>query len=80
MAILDRKALPNTFLHRSVIATDDLGFDSAIRQLSQATVIADMYYIVGGIKAGQGAVITKNRLSVADVWRLDAPERQVNEK
>lgn len=33
------------------------------------------YIIVGGAKPGEGAIVTRNRTVVADLWELDAPSR-----
>lgn len=43
--------------------------------LSDAPLIADVYYIVAGTKEKEGAVITRDRLNASDVWRLSPPER-----
>jgi hypothetical protein len=40
--------------------------------LSNNELIADVYYILAGVSAGQGAVIFRNRLNITDIWRLDA--------
>jgi hypothetical protein len=70
-AIKEKNATLVSFLTRNVLSRDN-NFESAIKDLSNDLLIADVYYIVGGVSAGQGAVITRNRHNATDVWRLDA--------
>lgn len=70
-AITEKNASLVTFLAREVM-TNEYDFESAVANLSNDTLIADVYYIVAGVSAGQGVVISRNRLNAADVWRLDA--------
>ncbi|EDO37695.1 predicted protein, partial [Nematostella vectensis] len=72
VALLDKKALPPLFLIRQIVATEGVDFPQAVNELSSAPMFDDSYYIVGGVKPDQGAVVTRNRLSTADVWMLDA--------
>jgi len=44
-------------------------YEQALAALSKDYLIADVYYIVGGLTAG--AVISRNRTEAADVWTLD---------
>eukprot|EP01047_Picozoa_sp_COSAG01_P052515 COSAG01_NODE_5529_length_4204_cov_4.968088_4_plen_101_part_00 len=37
---------------------------------STGDLIDEIYYIVGGAGPGEGAIITRDRLNTADVWRL----------
>ena len=30
----------------------------------------EVYYIIGGVRPGEGAIVTRDRLNTADVWRL----------
>ncbi|XP_043917161.1 N-acylethanolamine-hydrolyzing acid amidase isoform X2 [Protopterus annectens] len=46
-------------------------FESAMLTLSKTPLIANVYYIVGGTKAKEGVVITRNREGPADIWPLD---------
>lgn len=69
-AIFNKNALPVSFLMRESVSTG-LEFEQAVALLSSKETIADIYFIVGGMKAGQGAVITRDRPKAADVWRLD---------
>ena len=47
-------------------------YAEALDRLSNVTIIAPVYYIIGGVKPGEGAVITRDRLHAKDVWTLDA--------
>ncbi|KAL3881916.1 hypothetical protein ACJMK2_028303 [Sinanodonta woodiana] len=70
LALLDRKAVPTTFLVRDILANVP-DFESAINHLSTTDTIAPVYFIIAGVNPGQGAVITKGRLETIDIWRLD---------
>lgn len=70
-AIFNMKALPLTFLIRNVVSTAGMDFEQAVKMLSQVPLMADSYLIVGGVKVGQGAVITRNRENTADFWYLN---------
>ncbi|KAJ7328587.1 hypothetical protein OS493_024508 [Desmophyllum pertusum] len=69
-AIFNKNAMPITFLIRDVISTEGMDFEHAVKTLSQVPLIADGYLIVGGVNVGEGAVVTRNRESTADVWNL----------
>ncbi|KAL9983019.1 hypothetical protein ACROYT_G005140 [Oculina patagonica] len=69
-AIFNKNAVPITFLIRDVVSTDGMDFTHAVKKLSHVSLIADGYLIVGGVKVGEGAVVTRNRESTADVWKL----------
>jgi len=73
-AITEKNATLVSFLSRDVLARET-NFESAIENLSNDLLIADVYYIVGGVSADQGAVISRNRTGASDVWRLDDPSR-----
>jgi len=73
-AIEEKNASLVTFLSRTVFANEN-DFEAAINNLSNDELIADVYYIVAGVSAGQGAVISRNRHNATDVWRLSAPSR-----
>jgi len=63
-----------TFLLREVFENEN-DFQGALSNLSSGTLIADVYYIVAGVSAGQGAVISRNRTGADDVWILNSPTR-----
>eukprot|EP01114_Cavostelium_apophysatum_P004329 TRINITY_DN1453_c0_g1_i1.p1 TRINITY_DN1453_c0_g1~~TRINITY_DN1453_c0_g1_i1.p1 ORF type:complete len:495 (-),score=141.68 TRINITY_DN1453_c0_g1_i1:82-1533(-) len=70
-AITEKNASLVTFLSRDVF-TNENDFDAALENLSDGELIADVYYILAGVSAGEGAVISRNRLNASDVWLLDA--------
>ena len=69
-AIFNKNAVPVSFLMREAVSRE-LDFKQAVELLSSREIIADIYFIVGGKKPGQGLVITRDRPKAADVWRLD---------
>ncbi|XP_026162999.1 LOW QUALITY PROTEIN: N-acylethanolamine-hydrolyzing acid amidase-like [Mastacembelus armatus] len=46
-------------------------FKDAVMSLSKIPIITGVYYVVGGVRAGEGAVITRDRTGPADIWPLD---------
>lgn len=68
-AIEEKNASLVSFLLRDVF-TNENDYDSALGALSKTNLIADVYYIVGGMDSG--AVISRNRTVAADVWKLDS--------
>jgi len=73
-AMTEKNATMVSFLSRNVFQRES-DWDAAVENLSTGTLIADVYYIVAGATANQGAVISRNRLNATDVWKLDAPSR-----
>uniref|UniRef100_A0A6B2LA01 ceramidase n=1 Tax=Arcella intermedia TaxID=1963864 RepID=A0A6B2LA01_9EUKA len=73
-AIEERNASLVSFLLRDVF-TNEQDFQGALENLSNDELIADVYYILAGVSAGQGAVISRNRTGADDVWLLDSPSR-----
>jgi len=73
-AIEEKNASLVSFLSRQVLAREN-DFKSALINLSNDELIADVYYILAGVSAGQGAVISRNRINATDVWLLDSPSR-----
>lgn len=76
LALLNKKAIPVTFLVRNVVSTPGTDFDHALEVLSQMPLIADCYLILGGVNAGQGAVITRDREDTANIWLLSNDTRK----
>jgi len=72
-AIVEKNASLVTFLSRDVL-TNENQFESAILNLSEDELIADVYYILAGVSSGEGAVISRNRQNSSDIWRLNSPE------
>ena len=58
-------------LVRDTISDKKMDFESAVNSLATKRLIAPSYIIVGGMKSGEGAVITRDRASAKDLWRLD---------
>jgi hypothetical protein len=73
-AITERNASLVSFLSRTALENGD-SFETALSNLSNDELIADVYYIMAGSKPGEGAVISRNRMNATDVWRLNAPSR-----
>jgi len=46
-------------------------FQDAVVRLAKVPIITDVYYILGGVHAGEGVVITRDRGRSADIWPLD---------
>ena len=46
-------------------------YASAIAMFEKTDLVDEVYYIVGGAKAGEGAVVTRDRIGTANVWRLE---------
>lgn len=46
-------------------------FQDAVVRLAKVPIITDVYYILGGVNAGEGVVITRDRQGSADIWPLD---------
>jgi len=73
-AIVEKNASLVTFLNRDVFTREN-DFQSAVENLANGELIADVYYIVAGVSAGEGAVISRNRHNATDIWMLDSPTR-----
>ena len=70
-AILDGTGAIVSFVLRDTLSNSSMDFESSLAFLQSTPLIATSYIILGGAKAGQGAVITRDRTHAADVWRLD---------
>lgn len=46
-------------------------FQDAVMRLAKVPIITGVYYIVGGVRAGEGVVITRDRAGPADIWPLE---------
>jgi hypothetical protein len=73
-AIQEKNASLVSFLLREVFENEN-NFQDAITNLSNDELIADVYYILAGVSANEGAVISRNRTDAADVWILSYPSR-----
>lgn len=63
------KRSPVSWLVRETLeeATD---FQDAVMRMSKIPIITGVYYIVAGVLAGEGVVITRDRKGPADIWPL----------
>uniref|UniRef100_A0A8D3AX30 N-acylethanolamine-hydrolyzing acid amidase n=1 Tax=Scophthalmus maximus TaxID=52904 RepID=A0A8D3AX30_SCOMX len=61
---------PVSWLVRETLAEAE-NFQDAVMRLSKIPIITGVYYIVGGVRAGEGVVITRDRKGPADIWPLD---------
>ncbi|OWK13569.1 NAAA, partial [Cervus elaphus hippelaphus] len=59
------------FIKSGQTLSESENFEAAIYKLAKTPLIADVYYIVGGISPKEGVVITRNRGGPADIWSLD---------
>ncbi|KAI3370437.1 hypothetical protein L3Q82_025199, partial [Scortum barcoo] len=64
------KRSPVSWLVRETLEEAE-DFQDAVMRLSKIPIITGVYYIVGGVRAGEGVVITRDRPGPADIWPLD---------
>ncbi|XP_069007776.1 N-acylethanolamine-hydrolyzing acid amidase-like [Embiotoca jacksoni] len=64
------RRVPVSWLVRETLEEAE-DFQDAVMRLSKIPIIANVYYIVGGVRAGEGVVITRDRTGPADIWPLD---------
>ncbi|XP_078250605.1 LOW QUALITY PROTEIN: N-acylethanolamine-hydrolyzing acid amidase [Pogona vitticeps] len=65
-----RHSSPVSWLTRTVLSEAE-DFEAAVHMLSKTPIIADVYYIVGGVTPKEGVVITRKRSGPVDIWPLD---------
>ncbi|XP_074084570.1 N-acylethanolamine-hydrolyzing acid amidase [Macrotis lagotis] len=70
VAALLKKNCPVSWLLRNTLEEAE-NFEAAVIKLAKTPIIADVYYIVGGVSPKEGVVITRNRGGPADIWPLD---------
>ncbi|XP_069482398.1 N-acylethanolamine-hydrolyzing acid amidase isoform X2 [Ambystoma mexicanum] len=68
-ALWKRSTLVSWLVRDTLSEAED--FQAAVLSLSKTPIIADVYYIVGGIAPNEGVVITRDRSGPADIWPLD---------
>ncbi|XP_059185633.1 N-acylethanolamine-hydrolyzing acid amidase-like [Centropristis striata] len=68
-AVLYRRSPVSWLVRETLEEAED--FQDAVMRLSKIPIITGVYYIVGGVKAGEGVVITRDRPGPADIWPLD---------
>lgn len=59
------------FLKNGQTLGESENFEAAVDKLANTPLIAEVYYMVGGLSPGAGAVITGNRSGRAGIWPLD---------
>lgn len=70
IGLLDRRAMPISFLMRDTFAESN-NFKEAVDKMAYTSTEASGYVIVGGVNKGEGMIITKGRLGPVDLWQLD---------
>ena len=73
-ALLAKNASLVSFRIRDTLENEQ-SFQDAYNVLMDVTFIAPSYIIIAGVKSGQGAVITRDRLVARDSWKLDPPNQ-----
>ncbi len=63
-----------TILIRDVLEQDGLSYSQAAHMLQTTPQIATGYFMIAGMRPGEGMVITRNRKNTADVWTVDKPK------
>ncbi len=60
-----------SFHIRDTLDREDMSYDEALVFLADKPLIAPCYIIVGGAKPGEGAVITRDRIALVDLQKID---------
>merc|ERR1712159_350084 len=60
----------STFAAIRQTAEKAASWSDAVHQLSQVKLSADSYFIIAGVKAGEGAVVTRDRNDVYKTFRM----------
>src|SRR5579871_2202238 len=68
---INRKQAWVTLLARDVFETPGIDFDKAVKVFSSTPLLAPCYYILAGPQSSQGAVVTRDRASAVDIWRMN---------
>ncbi|XP_058487756.1 N-acylethanolamine-hydrolyzing acid amidase-like [Solea solea] len=68
-ALLLRRSPVSWLVRETLEEAED--FQDAVIRLSKIPIITGVYYIVGGVRAREGVVITRDRTGPADIWPLD---------
>ena len=61
----------SSFHLRDAIADKEMDFEKVVEYLAEKRFIAPCYIIIGGVRPGEGVVITRDRTAAQDVWQLD---------
>ena len=57
---------------------DAQSYDEAVEMLSKRYIAAPTYYIVAGSRPNEGAVITRDRNILSDLWQLNVSSSDPN--
>jgi hypothetical protein len=68
-----------SFLLRHVLETAE-SYPDALKRLVSEPLISESYIILSGVSSGEGAVVTRNRTTAADVWTLSAEDTPQTKK
>ena len=60
------------------VLTDAKSYDEAVEMFSKQYIAAPAYYIVAGSRPNQGAVITRDRNILNDLWQLNVSSSDPN--
>lgn len=69
LGMLQRNDSLVTFVARQVLE-QQLDYLGALNMLSNTPLVCSVYYIVAGAGKSEGAVISRNRTSAVDIWKL----------
>ncbi len=61
-----------SFHIRDALDQDNFDFHDAVRFMADKSLIAPCYVTMGGVKSGEGVVITRDRTIFVNKWKLDA--------
>ncbi|XP_007895206.2 N-acylethanolamine-hydrolyzing acid amidase [Callorhinchus milii] len=64
-----KRSSPVSWLIRDTLLEAE-NFEAAKWKLAKSPIIADVYYILGGVNPNEGVVITRNRDGPVDIWPL----------
>ena len=62
--------------HSRVVMENSNNFDEALANFGSGDLIDDGYFIVGGARPFDGAVVTRGRNRVIDVWNMDETDEK----
>ena len=65
-----------SFKIRDLLEDDLSDFEKVVNTIAKTQFIAPFYAIVGGVSGDEGAIITHNRTTGIDVWRLNSTENR----
>ena len=66
------------FVLFSQVLNESQSYDEAVHMLSTRYIAAPAYYIVAGTKPNEGAVITRDRNVLSDLWQLNVSSSDPN--